>query len=226
MIERKLSPDRKKALFAAGIYYAILLGAWAVLEIFVMTMLSGRLSDDVLEIIKEFFLKIPIWFLPAFILCRHFDGSMYAGKGDIFSFKKKHLPFLVIIPLFVVYHAVLSFRAKGGIIIDSGFSVLDVLIAVSVGICEEMVFRGLFLNVTLREGKNNFAAVAVNSLLFLIIHFPVWYRTGTLAVNLQSGAFLALILLSIIFSYVFVKTKSLLIPAALHICWDLLCFMQ
>ena len=111
-------------------------------------------------------------------------------------------------------------------VIDSGFSILDVLIAVSVGICEEMVFRGLFLNVTLREGKNNIAAVAVNSLLFLIIHFPVWYRTGTLAVNLQSGAFLALLLLSVIFSYVFVKTKSLVIPAALHTCWDLLCFMQ
>ena len=224
--ESTLFRDRKKALIAAGVFYLVLLGIWAALEIFAMPLMQKSFSDRMLEIIKEFALKLPIWFFPAFILSRRFDSDMYANKKEIFSVKKKHLLYLLIIVPFLLFHAVSSIRTNGTITINSSFSALDIVIALSVGLCEEMVFRGFLLNTTLRENKNNAAAIIINAVLFVLIHFPVWYRTGTLVNNLQSGAFIQVLVLSIIFSYVFMKTKSIVMPAALHMCWDVLCFMQ
>ena len=210
--ESTLFRDRKKALIAAGVFYLVLLGIWAALEIFAMPLMQKSFSDRMLEIIKEFALKLPIWFFPAFILSRRFDSDMYANKKEIFSVKKKHLLYLLIIVPFLLFHAVSSIRTNGTITINSSFSALDIVIALSVGLCE--------------ENKNNAAAIIINAVLFVLIHFPVWYRTGTLVNNLQSGAFIQVLVLSIIFSYVFMKTKSIVMPAALHMCWDVLCFMQ
>ncbi len=224
--DSSLLHDRKKALTAAGIFYLALLGSWALLELFIMPVILKNMPETVGELVKEIGLKLPVWFLPALLLSRNSDSSMYVHKSEMFSVKKKHLSYLLIILLFLMFHAVLSFRAKGGIVINSSFSVLDVLIYASVGLCEEMAFRGLLLNVTLREDKSNIAAIVINAVLFLLIHFPVWYRTGALAENLLSGAFITVVVLSIIFSYVFMKTKSIVIPAVLHMCWDILCAMQ
>lgn len=217
---------RKKALIAAGIFYIVLLGIWAFLELYLTTNFLRNVPERIYDIIKEIGLKLIAWFLPALVISRKFDSSMYVDKSEMFSVKKKDLLYLLILLPFMMFHAVLSIRSKGGIVINSSFSVLDVLIFASVGLCEEMVFRGVLLNVTLREKKNNIAAIAVNAVLFLIIHFPIWYRTGALADNLLSGSFITVIILSIIFSYVFSKTKGIVIPAALHMCWDILCVMQ
>ncbi len=39
-----------------------------------------------------------------------------------------------------------------------------------------------------------------------------------------SPAFILLIVLSLIFSRTFVKSRSILVPLILHACWNLLCF--
>ena len=120
--ESTLFRDRKKALIAAGVFYLVLLGIWAALEIFAMPLMQKSFSDRMLEIIKEFALKLPIWFFPAFILSRRFDSDMYANKKEIFSVKKKHLLYLLIIVPFLLFHAVSSIRTNGTITINSSFS--------------------------------------------------------------------------------------------------------
>lgn len=228
LISSQLSDSRKKSFIAAGCYYLLLLSAWAFLELNVMTSLIGSVPEVTAEIIKEIVLKLPIWFLPAFILSRRFDSKMYARKKEMFSFKKSHAPYLLIIIAFAAHHAMLMFRFNGGISIKSGFSFVDVVIAASVGLSEEMVFRGYLLNAALKENNmlNNIIAAACNSILFLMIHFPVWYRKGVLITYLSNGSFIQIIVLSLIFSFVFIKTKSIVIPAILHMVWDVLCFMQ
>ena len=52
--ESTLFRDRKKALIAAGVFYLVLLGIWAALEIFAMPLMQKSFSDRMLEIIKEF----------------------------------------------------------------------------------------------------------------------------------------------------------------------------
>ncbi|MDE6780102.1 MAG: CPBP family intramembrane metalloprotease [Ruminococcus sp.] len=101
----------------------------------------------------------------------------------------------------------------------------NIIIACSVGISEEMVFRGFLLNSVLNE-KNKYTAVIINSLLFLAIHFPVWIRKGVFLTYITNGAFLQIIALSAVFSLAFIRSRNIIIPAILHAYWDFLCFLS
>ena len=58
--------------------------------------------------------------------------------------------------------------------------------------------------------------VTTNSLLFLGIHLPIWIFTNQLSAVLSSLSFISVIALSFIFSWSFVKTKSIVPAIALH----------
>jgi membrane protease YdiL (CAAX protease family) len=93
-----------------------------------------------------------------------------------------------------------------------------------VGITEEMVFRGWLLNATIKDASKSkqWAMVAINSLLFLGIHVPIWIFTNQLDIVFSSYSFLSVVALSFIFSWTFIKTKSILPAIVLHMYWDLL----
>lgn len=215
----------KKLNISQIVYCLILFLVWAVLELVLMTKIENGLSVQSAEIIKEILLKISIWFVPALIFHRLYNQFMYVKKDEIFSLKKcKWNEIIPVFCIFTIFHVMTSYVHKGDISINPVFSVLDVLIAFSVGFSEEMVFRGWLLNSTLNE-KNKWLAVLLNSLLFLAIHFPAWIRQGIFLEYITSGAFVQIIGLSVIFGWSFMKSKSIIIPAMLHFYWDLLCFM-
>ncbi len=60
--------------------------------------------------------------------------------------------------------------------------------------------------------------------MFLLIHFPIWYTSGFFVEYIVSGSFVQIIILSLIFSWSFIKSKSIIVPIALHTFWDLLCW--
>ncbi len=97
------------------------------------------------------------------------------------------------------------------------------IIVLFVGITEEMVFRGWLLNATVSE-KKKWMPVIINSLMFLFIHFPKWIHEGCFVENFQNMGFLSIIILSIIFSWTFIKSKNIWISILLHMYWDLLMF--
>ena len=68
-------------------------------------------------------------------------------------------------------------------------------------------------------------AIGINAVLFLMIHFPKWMMDGTFFSNFAHLGFISILLLSILFSVIFVKTKSLLLPIGLHMFWDFLMMM-
>ena len=114
-----------------------------------------------------------------------------------------------------------------GLAIAPGFGLDDVLWLVFVGLCEETVFRGWLLNALWTradlEGPSlPWKPVALTSVLFLLIHFPIWQRTGALLTNLTGGAFLSILVLSAVFSWTLWKTRTLTVPILLHTAWDLL----
>ncbi|MDE6593736.1 MAG: CPBP family intramembrane metalloprotease [Oscillospiraceae bacterium] len=117
-----------------------------------------------------------------------------------------------------------KYAANGRLAINESFGISTVIKALSVGIGEETVFRGLFLNAVLDDKKKLFT-VFINSLMFLAIHFPVWIRSGTFISVFTSGGAFTVLLLSCIFSFVFIKTKSIYTAAFLHFWWDLLLYM-
>ena len=75
------------------------------------------------------------------------------------------------------------------------------------------------------KDKKKYFAVFINSLMFLAIHFPVWIQSGTFISVFTSGGFITVLLLSCIFSFAFIKTKSIWISVFLHFWWDLLLFI-
>ena len=103
-----------------------------------------------------------------------------------------------------------------------------IIIVLVVGISEEMVFRGWLLNSTLKNADKEWKkwiAVGINAVMFLVIHFPVWVYDGVFFRNFQSFAFVSIIVMSGIFSWLFIKTKNILVPVGLHMLYDLLIFL-
>lgn len=194
---------------------------WGVLEIIIMPYIEYYKFS---EIIKEVFIKIFVWLIPSVILQRHYNKLMFVKKERIFSFKGKWTEFIIILCLFTIFHIISSYVQNGEISISSSFRISDIIIACSVGISEEMVFRGWLLNSVLNE-KNKYIAVIINSFLFLAIHFPVWIRNGVFLTYITNGAFLQIMVLSIIFSFTFIRSKNIIVPAIIHAYWDLLCFL-
>ena len=113
-----------------------------------------------------------------------------------------------------------AFLEKGRISVSETFGISDLIIVFFVGIIEETVFRSWLLNVTIGEQKK-WVLVIINSFMFLFIHFPSWIYQGCFVKNFQNLSFLSPILLSIIFSWTFIKNKNIWIPILLHIYWDL-----
>lgn len=207
-----------------NIYILYCLGlfvVWGIFEIIIMPYIEHYKFS---EIIKEVFIKIPVWFIPAVILQGHLNKFMFVKKESIFSFKVRWTEFIIILFIFTLFHVVSSLVQNGRISVSNSFRISDIIIACSVGISEEMVFRGWLLNSVLND-KNKYTAIIINSLLFLAIHFPVWIRKGLFITYITSGAFLQIMMLSIIFSLIFIRNRNIIIPAILHAYWDLLCFL-
>lgn len=67
--------------------------------------------------------------------------------------------------------------------------------------------------------------IGINAVMFLLIHFPSWIHKGILIENFANLGFLSIIILGVIFSQTFIKSKSILVPISLHMYWDLLMFL-
>lgn len=203
--------------------YIGLLIIWGLIELVIVPFMGQWLSTHDIEFIKEVVFKIVIWLLPAILLCRYYDNFLNVQRKGGFSIKSKWLKVLSILSLFTVIHFISAYAQNGNISINSSFQITDILMAISVGISEEMVFRGWLLNICLWDKK--WACIMINAGMFLLIHFPVWIQQDMLSVYISSGAFLQIIILSVIFSVAFIKSRNILVPIVLHAYWDFLCFI-
>lgn len=200
------------------IYAIILYGFWSLLELYLKT----KIGIDVFT--KEVSIKLLLWLIPAILIHFHFSGSMFVKKEEMYLLNKSCWVFVPIILLFIFYIVIYQYLTNGKFAINETVGISAVVEAFSVGTGEEMVFRGLFLNAQLNDKKKHLA-VTINSLMFLAIHFPVWIQSNTFISSFTSGGFITILLLSCIFSYVFMKTKSIWTVAFLHFGWDLLLFI-
>lgn len=84
-----------------------------------------------------------------------------------------------------------------------------------VGRTEEIVFRGYLLN-KFSEILKFWKANIVTSMLFVFIHFPIWFRTGLFADFYVIGTITTILFVSIIFGFIYKKTGSLWSVIILH----------
>lgn len=210
---------RKKYLRCAFIVYAVILyGFWSLLELYL------KQKFGVSEFTKEVFIKIIIWLIPALFLHIYFSDDLFIRKKEMFSLNKRCWILIPIMLLFTVFIIANEYILTGTLKIDESFGISTVIQVFSIAIGEEMVFRAFFLNALLCDHKK-YVAVGINSLMFLLIHFPIWIQSNTFISAFTSGGFITVLLLNCIFSFVFIKTKSIWVSVFLHFWWDLLLFM-
>ena len=219
----------RKLMITLVIYCILFYTAWSLVGIFLknhVEVWAGN-NETVIQLVRSGIIKNLVWTLPAFLLVRHFEKDMYVGLKDMFTNKVNILDILPIYIACVIY-------ALAGVIKTGDWSVAEsfgwgkIIIVLVVGISEEMVFRGWLLNSTLKNADKEWKkwiAVGINAVMFLVIHFPVWVYDGVFFRNFQSFAFVSIIVMSGIFSWLFIKTKNILVPVGLHMLYDLLIFL-
>ena len=216
----------KQSKIKALIFYLpVFYGLWAIGELFLFEQIRLLLNNEVQsQLVINALIKNLVWTLPAVVLIYRFKDDVYITLKQMFSSRVNWLKYIPIFLFFTVYILGAAMLQNGKLEIVSSFGFDDIIDVLFVGITEELVFRGWLLNVMFKEDKK-WRCIFINSLLFLLIHFPCWIQEGVFVSNFTSFSFLCLIMLSVIFSYTFIKSKNILVPIALHMYWDLLMFM-
>lgn len=219
----------KKLTITLVVYCILFYGFWTVFELLIKNQLLALTGNNgvLTQFIRSGIIKNLVWTVPAMILVKKFEGDMYISLKEMFTTKIKFLNILPIFLICIVYVLIVALKNGGLAIVDS-FGWSHIIIVLFVGITEEMVFRGWLLNGTLKNADTKlkqWVAIGINAVMFLYIHFPIWIYDGVFFANCRSFAFMGIVILSCIFSWLFVKTKNILVPVALHMLYDLLIFM-
>lgn len=216
---------RQRKIRAVVFYLLVFYGLWSIGELVVFETIRQILDNEILsQFLIDAVIKNLVWTFPAVLLIHHFKEDVFITLKEMFSSKVNWLKYLPVFILFTVYLLGGAILQNGRLTVSSSFGLEDVFSLLFVGVTEELVFRGWLLNVTCKE-KNKWRYILLNALMFLVIHFPIWIQQGVFIANFTGFGFLCLILLSVIFSWTFIKSKNILVPIALHTYWDLLIWL-
>ena len=217
--------EKKIPLKAVLIYSFLFYTCWGLFEWYGRSKIENIVLNEWLsQIVNSGFIKTFVWTLPAWFLICRYQSSVYVVANEIFHTKVNWQKYLPVYAALAAYLIIRSLVLKGSLAISPEFKLTQLITVLFVGITEEMVFRGWLLNVIIRE-NNKWAAVLINAIMFLFIHFPRWLYEGIFITSFTSMGFLSIIILSIIFSWTFIKSRNLLVPITLHMFWDLLTFL-
>ena len=217
--EKRISKNKALILYIIA-FYTI----WALYEFLGKSLIEDICPGEIIaEIVKTVVIKNLVWVLPAALLVHHYKDDVCIGLKEMFTAKVKWLKFLPVFLFFVLYPLICGYLRKGSLTLDSDLDVKQVIAFSFVGITEEMVFRGWLLNAMVgKERTNQWKAILLSSLMFVAIHIPTWIIHGQLAGAFLHFGFVQIIILSVIFSITFLKSRNILVPVALHMIWDFL----
>ena len=213
--------NRNLTLIMIILFYTAFWAVWCVREVWLRPIMAASLGEWEFEVC-ETILKLIVWTLPAAFCVWHYKNDVLLSWREMWTTKVKWLKYSLVLIGFIAYNVIAVFIMNGKLTVSPDFRISSLVSAVLfVGITEEVVFRGFFLN-TLLEKLKPWYAVLLTAVLFLLIHFPIWIYKGILLSTILSGGFLLIMLLSVIFSWTFIKSKNIFVPIMLHMSWNLL----
>lgn len=213
------------------VYYICLWAVWAAYTLLLRPVICDALGEEnfISSFLRSGIIKNIVWTMPAALLIVKFrENCMVSLKNMFTKINPDWKSYLLIFPFFILFVGISSFRNFGGLHISESFGIDEIITVIFVGLTEELVFRGWLLNSSVNENssqKQQYIAIAINAVMFLCIHFPIWILEGRFVSSFTSLGFLTIIVLSAVFSIVFVKTKNIILPITLHMFWDLLVFI-
>lgn len=226
-----MTAKKSKIIWVLVIYYICLFALWGAYTIFLKPTICDALGDKtfISSVLRNGVIKNLVWVLPAALLITRYSENCMVSLRDMFTKAEKGWRgYLVIFLFFTIYLLIGAWRSTGGISIAESFCIDDVITVLFVGVTEELVFRGWLLNASVRKSaspKKQYIAIGINAILFLCIHFPIWFSKGEFVSNFMNMGFLSILVLSVVFSITFIRTKNLILPITLHMFWDLLIFV-
>ena len=213
----------KKGLTAKHIiiYLLIFFSFWSLRELVIQPIFLTPLSPVFSALIGEI-IKLSTWTLPAVLLIKHFHNDMEVSLKEMFTSKlqwHRDYLFALVFVLVLIVRPLHGWLIHGNFELNPNFVPENLIGAVLfVGITEELVFRGFLLNAFLKKMELKYA-IALDAVLFALIHYPIWlYRGFTLPEIMLASVQVAF--LSAGFAYSFIKTRNIFVPIALHMVWN------
>lgn len=157
--------------------------------------------DPIPRAIISAIIKIVIWVIPVILLIKMVERShpfSYLRLRHTFKkgLKWTGLVFLVLMLYLIIHLTVL----KNNIDVQIDFHKwLNVVILV--GITEEIVFRGFLLR-KLMDSFRFWIANTITALLFVSIHFPIWFYTDLFEFPSILSTILSVFVLGLLFGFV------------------------
>ena len=201
--------------------FILLILIWGFREILLRPVMSESLGVWGFQFV-ETLTKLAVWTIPAFLLISRYDKSMSISLKDMLTNKVKWLRYLPVIFAMVAYNLIVACVIHGNIAITAPVLISSLFETVLfVGITEESVFRGFFLNALLKKMKALWAVI-VSSIMFVIIHFPLWISESSISnplLFLQNC--IGVFAIGLVFGWTFLKSRNLFVPIIIHMIWNL-----
>jgi len=201
-------------------YFIAFFALWCIRELWLVQYLD--LMDSVPRAISSAVIKVVVWIIPVLILVKVIENAnpfSYLGLRHNFRNGLKWTFYVSL--LFISYFIILNFTVlHTNIDFRIGFNELLNTILL-VGITEEIVFRGFLLK-KLMDSFKFWVANTITSVLFVSIHFPIWFYKGLFEFPYILTASLTAFILSVIFGYVYKKSGSLWSVIVIHSLYNLL----
>lgn len=217
-----ITREKKLTVLHIIVYLIIFFVLWSIRELVIQSVFLSPLNPIASELIGEA-IKLLVWTLPAILLIRHFHNDMWISLKEMFTSKiqwSRDYYILLVIILIPIAQFIRAGLASGEFGFNPDIVPIRLVGAVLfVGITEEIVFRGFLLNAFLKKMKMEYA-IALDAVLFTLIHYPIWIYRGFEVSDIATAS-IQVVVISVGFAYSFIKTRNILVPIALHMMWNL-----
>lgn len=219
---RKLSFG--KVMFSMGVIMLIWVLFWYPFYYFVFPENLSTQMNNLIAISREY-----LRMLPAILFFIYYRNSIKTNFKEVFSLKFNYKWFLIILLVFLAYGSVGSYFTNGKTFFNPQ-KVLpyDIILWLSLGLCQEFVFRGWSFN-AFKEVTSQKNAVILSSAFFSashwFAHFFMFFNDKFNPVNFISVTIFTFIF-GIVMCFIMIKTKnkSIVPLAILHAVWNFLAF--
>lgn len=201
-------------------YFILFFALWCLRELWLVQYLDSL--DSVSKAIISATIKMIIWVIPVILLVKFVErGNPFSYLGLRHNFRKGIKWAGWISFIFITYFTILNLVVlKNDIDFHIGFNEwLNTILLV--GIIEEIVFRGFLLR-KFMELFSFWKANTMTSLLFVSIHFPIWFYKELFTFPYIISSIVVAFILSIMFGLIYKKTNSLWSVLIIHSLYNLL----
>lgn len=211
-----------KVMFSMLVIMLVWSVVWYPFEYFVFPKDLSDNLNNLIYISREY-----LRMLPAVLFFIYYKDSVKTSVKEIFSLKFNYKWFFIVLLFCIAYPCATSYFTNGKIYFNpQKMTLYDMILWLSLGLCQEFVFRGWSYN-AFKEVTSQRNAVIISSAFFSISH---WFAYFFMLLNnrLDLSDFIGTTIFTFVFGiamcFIIIKTKnkSIVPLIILHAIWDCL----